>query len=301
MKFSGFFQIFLALAVLIGLAACGAAPKGKTYLVNIDDKGLILDGYDPVAFFTDSKPVKGNSAIRTTWHDAVYQFASDEHKKMFDANPEKYAPAYGGYCGYAVSQGHLAPISVDFWEIRDGRLILQNNKRAFDLWLKDSLSLQKAEKYWPELLSRNGKPFIPKEEKTGLVNRDADGLVAGGYDVVSYVTANKAEKGISEHTKLQGGGLYLFTSNDKKQMFSAEPDKYAPLYGAYCAFAMAQGKLAPVNPEIFLVSGGSLFLFNTAEDRDQFSKDVAGLKAKADANWTMFKSKYPNGKDGYGE
>ncbi len=296
-----FFKTQFALVVALALASCDAAPKGKTFLVNIDDKGVIMDGYDPVAYFTDSKPVKGDAAYKFDWHDATFQFASAEHKKLFEGNPEKYAPQYGGYCGYAVSQGHLAPIHVEFWEIRDGRLILQNNQRALDGWHNDPMSLQKADKYWPELLARSGKPFIPAEEKKGLVNRDNDGLVAGGYDVVSYVVDNKAVKGLPEHTKLQAGGLYTFTDNDKKQQFSAMPEKFMPQFGGYCAFGMTQGKLTPINPEIFLVVDGKLLLFENAETRDQFMQDNAGNLEKAAANWAALMAKYPNGKEGYGE
>ncbi|MEI6410493.1 MAG: YHS domain-containing (seleno)protein [Bacteroidota bacterium] len=293
------YLFYLALLAPLCFAACDAAPKGKTYLVNIDDKGIILDGYDPVAFFTDHKPVKGDERYNFSYHDATYWFATEDHKKMFADNPEKYAPQYGGYCGYAVSQGHLAPIHVEFFAILDGRLILQNNQRALDGWNSDSLSLKKADKYWPELLSRSGKPFLPADEKKGLVNRNANDLVAEGYDVVSYVLDNKAVKGDEKNVKPYSGGLYLFTSNEHKQMFSADPAKFAPLYGGYCSYAVSQGLLRPIDPMSFQIVDGHLLLQGSPAALAGFSKDIPGNKIKADQNWNTLVAKYPQGRTDY--
>lgn len=295
------YLLFLSLIATVFLSACDAEPKGKTYLVNIDDKGVILDGYDAVAFFTDQKPVKGSDKFTYTYHDAVYWFATQEHQKLFAANPEKYAPQYGGYCGYAVSQGHLAPIHVEFFAILDGRLILQNNQRALDGWNNDPMSLQKADKYWPDLLARSGKPFLPAEEKKGLVNRNAADAVAEGYDVVSYVLDNKAVKGDEKNVKPYNGGLYFFASNEYKQMFSAEPAKFAPLYGGYNAFAMSQGLLRPIDPVRFQIVDGHLLLLGAPEDLAGFNQDVPGNKTRADQNWSTLLAKYPQGKTGYDE
>ncbi len=293
------YLLFLSLLATLSRSACDADPKGKTYLVNIDDKGIILDGYDPVAFFTDQKPVKGSASFTFTYHDAAYWFANAEHQKMFAANPEKYAPQYGGYCGYAVSQGHLAPIHVEFFALLDGRLILQNNQRALDGWNGDAMSLQKADKYWPELLSRSGKPFIPAEEKKNLLNRNAADAVAEGYDVVSYLLEQKAVKGDEKNVKPYNGGLYFFTSNENKQMFSADPTKFAPLYGGYCAYAMSLGLLRPVDPMSFQIVDGHLLLHGAPSALASFSKDIPGNKAKADQNWSILLAKYPQGKSGY--
>ncbi len=295
------YLLFLSLFATTLFAACNAEPKGKTYLVNIDDKGIILDGYDAVAFFTDQKPVKGSASFSHTYHDAVYWFATEEHQKLFAANPEKYAPQYGGYCGYAVSQGHLAPIHVEFFDILDGRLILQNNQRALDGWNSDSMSLQKADKYWPDLLASSGKPFLPAEEKKVLVNRNNADAAAEGYDVVSYMLENKAVKGDEKNVKPYNGSLYFFASNDNKQLFSADPAKFAPLYGGYSSFAMSYGLLRPIDPMSFQIVEGHLLLQGSPEELARFSEDIPGNKAKADQNWTMLLAKYPQGKMGYDE
>ena len=96
-----------------------AATEPKS-IVNTDDNGVALQGYDPVAFFTDHKPVKGESDIHSTYKLATYYFASQDHQKLFDSDPAKYEPQFGGYCGYAASIDKISPISVDYWEIIDG-------------------------------------------------------------------------------------------------------------------------------------------------------------------------------------
>jgi YHS domain-containing protein len=175
MKTFLFTRNFLVHALMsLGIAAqigCDAEAKGDTYLVNIDKNGVILDGYDPVAFFRENKPVKGDPSHSYAWHDATYHFASAANKMEFEGNPEKYVPQYGGYCGYAVSLGHLAPIDVNYFSIVDGRLILQHNQRALDGWNTNAGSLQLADKYWPTFRKRK-KSFWSMSVMTDLLPKD---------------------------------------------------------------------------------------------------------------------------------
>jgi YHS domain-containing protein len=126
-------------------------------VVNTDNYGIALQGYDPVAYFTDHKPVKGVITYTSTYKRATYWFANAEHKKTFDADPAKYEPQFGGYCAYAASINTISPISPDYWEIVDGRLLLQHNQKAWDLWHKDSAgSLKMADANWPGLVKQYG-------------------------------------------------------------------------------------------------------------------------------------------------
>src|SRR5258708_1597168 len=84
----------------------GGDTGGKS-LVLKNKQGLAIQGYDPVAYFTDNKAVKGNPKVGSEYDGAKYLFANAEHKALFDANPAKYEPAYGGYCGYAASIDRL--------------------------------------------------------------------------------------------------------------------------------------------------------------------------------------------------
>lgn len=121
-------------------------------LINVDAQGLALQGYDPVAYFTDSRPTPGDPRFRSTYKGATYQFASAAHKTMFDSDPAKYEPQFGGFCGYAASINRVSPIGVEYWEILDGRLVLQHNEKAWSLWHKDVPgNLVKAEHNWPGL------------------------------------------------------------------------------------------------------------------------------------------------------
>jgi len=121
---------------LAGAALADQTPDHKVLLLKNKEGAAIL-GYDAVAYFTDSKAVKGNPKFQSEFDGAKYYFASADHKSLFDANLAKYAPAYGGYCGYAASIDRLSPIDPAWFQIIDGRLILQHNKKATDKFNAD--------------------------------------------------------------------------------------------------------------------------------------------------------------------
>jgi YHS domain-containing protein len=96
--------LFAAFLVLIAFASVAQNGKAPVYN-NVDASGVILDGYDAVGFFTDNKPVKGDQQFSATYEGATYYFASASNRDLFNANPEKYKPQFGGWCAYAVSLG----------------------------------------------------------------------------------------------------------------------------------------------------------------------------------------------------
>ena len=139
---------FLYLGALIAFAVLASAAD----IVNIDKNGFALQGYDPVAYFTDGKPVKGSPQFTASYKGATYQFASAEHKQLFEKSPAKYEPQFGGFCGYAASIDKLAPVEVEYFQVLHDRLILQHNKKAWELWHKDvEDNLKKADANWPTL------------------------------------------------------------------------------------------------------------------------------------------------------
>lgn len=91
-------------------------------------------GYDTVAYFTDNKAVKGNKKINYEWRGADWHFASTEHRDLFIAEPEKYAPQYGGYCAYAMSDGRLVGIDEDAFTIHEGELYLNYSNSVMKEW-----------------------------------------------------------------------------------------------------------------------------------------------------------------------
>jgi len=114
--------------------------------------GKAIRGYDPVAYFTQEKAVEGSPAHSIEYNGATWQFASAENRKLFAANPEKYAPAYGGYCAFAVANNYTASIDPDAWTIRDGKLYLNYSKIVRARWALDkSGNITAADQNWPGL------------------------------------------------------------------------------------------------------------------------------------------------------
>lgn len=96
--------------------------------------GLAIDGYDPVAYFTIGKAMRGNADFSTEYRGAVWQFMSEEHKAAFLAEPEKYAPQYGGHCAFAASKGYVAKSEGDQWSVVNGKLYLNYNQVIKSRW-----------------------------------------------------------------------------------------------------------------------------------------------------------------------
>jgi len=96
--------------------------------------GIALKGYDPVAYFTTGKPTPGTAEFSSSWNGASYRFASAANLHLFAADPEEYAPQYGGYCAYAISINRIADIDPSEWAIVDHKLYLNNNTFSQALW-----------------------------------------------------------------------------------------------------------------------------------------------------------------------
>ena len=144
----------------------------------------------------------------------------------------------------------------------------------------------------------------PSDESQGMAQADAaapgdvlvddNNVAAMGYDVVAYHSENAAQKGDPGITAEHDGVTYLFASEEHKQEFEANPDKYLPAYGGYCAFAVAaQGRRVPPNPESYKVQDGRLFLFTKGVFDGKEIDALAGweqnpdaMAQQADANWT---------------
>lgn len=107
-------------------------------------------GYDTVAYFTQNKAVKGDKKITFEWRGAEWHFSSEEHRDMFVANPEKYAPQYGGYCAYAMSDGRLVGIDEDAFTIHEGKLYLNYSKSVMKEWRSNMAQfIQEADALYP--------------------------------------------------------------------------------------------------------------------------------------------------------
>jgi YHS domain-containing protein len=149
--------LLIAAGSLFASAAALAAPPANTLKQGLfggrTDTAIL--GYDPVAYFTDGKPVKGQDALAFDYLGAKWKFASQAHLDLFKANPEKYAPQYGGYCAYGVSQDNLVSIEPDKFKIFEGKLYLNYDADVQAKWLKDVTGyITSADQKFPQLLQK---------------------------------------------------------------------------------------------------------------------------------------------------
>jgi YHS domain-containing protein len=279
-------KLFFLAASMLLVGMAHAQKHQAVYFNNVNADGVILDGYDAVAFYTDNKPVKGDATFQHKYENAIYYFASPEHLGLFQGNPEKYRPQFGGWCAYAVSLGRIAPIDVNNFSVVDGRLFIQHNQRAVNGWNKDVPgNIAKADKYWPAVSANNGQQITTEEEKVFYNNIDKDGVIIEGYDAVAYFTDKAPVKGRSEFSARYNGATYLFASQVHADMFKNNPEMYAPLYGSFCGYAMAFGRRRPVNPEYWNIVDGHLILQHSKGAWDLFNKDIPKFKMQADGQW----------------
>jgi hypothetical protein len=144
-------RVFFVVMLLLVYTCAGCTQK-PVPPVNRELDGLAIKGFDPVAYFTEGKPLQGLPEYETVWKGATWRFVNDEHRTMFIRSPEQYAPRYGGYCAYAVSRGKTADIDPDAWTIVNHRLYLNLNKDVQGLWDRDRQEyIRKADQNWPHL------------------------------------------------------------------------------------------------------------------------------------------------------
>ncbi len=148
--FSNTFSTLLAVTLLLFLAPLSLAkdPINTGWFSSV-----AIEGYDSVAYFTESKPVEGSSDFEYEWQGATWRFSSAENLALFKSDPEKYSPQYGGYCAYAVAIGKTAGIDPSQWSVVDGKLYLNYSKDIQEKWLSQRDSyIQQANANWPGVL-----------------------------------------------------------------------------------------------------------------------------------------------------
>ena len=154
-------HFFAVVTFLITLTAFAAQPPINTYgaggsfFTDPPRTDVAIKGYDTVAYFTESKAVKGSDQFQTTWKEAKWKFASKANLDAFKANPEKFAPQYGGYCAYGVAQGYLVKIEPEEFKVIDGKLYLNYDEDVSKKWKKDTAGyIKTANKNFPEALNK---------------------------------------------------------------------------------------------------------------------------------------------------
>lgn len=143
---------WLAAALLLVVLA---APLRSEQPAVSGPGGVALGGHDAVGYFTEGRPVPGDPRLALKWRGAVWLFASPETLLAFEMNPRAYAPRFGGYCAWALSEGLLAPGDPAAFAIRDGRLYLAHSPAFLARWLEDPEGrIEAAQVEWPAILRR---------------------------------------------------------------------------------------------------------------------------------------------------
>jgi hypothetical protein len=145
--------ILVVSAVGLSAAVWAGSPINTGHFGNV-----AIQGYDPVAYFTEGQARKGRKEHSHRWLGAVWRFSSEKHRNLFVANPQTYAPQYGGHCatGLAIHGGLTRDINPEAWTIVDGKLYLNYSKETNRLLTDNVVSLRKSEKAWKKRLSSGG-------------------------------------------------------------------------------------------------------------------------------------------------
>ena len=145
--------ILTGVALSIALASNALAAGVE---LNASSTGLALQGYDPVAYFTEGQATPGNWQITASYNDATYRFASEDHKAAFEADPEAYLPQYGGYCAFGAAMGFKFDGDPNQWKIVDGELYLNISKDIQERWLTDVPGyIVRADENWTDIADKD--------------------------------------------------------------------------------------------------------------------------------------------------
>jgi|RhiMetStandDraft_4_1073278.scaffolds.fasta_scaffold243549_1 hypothetical protein len=149
--------LYFSAAFLFFAATATAGADGAKPVAAGPDR-VAIRGYDTVAYFTDGKATKGSSSFEYAWDDAKWRFASADHRDMFIADPDRYAPQFGGFCAGAITGGVLMPANPEAWVIVGGKLYMVAGSQA-DLaeWKADAAeNIKQGDKQWPVAQARWG-------------------------------------------------------------------------------------------------------------------------------------------------
>jgi enamine deaminase RidA (YjgF/YER057c/UK114 family) len=260
-------------ATLVGLLfATVLVPDARS-----EEPKLSISGYDPVAYFTDGKPVQGKAEIEYLWHKLRWRFANSEHREMFTKDPDHYAPQYDGYCAMGVSNddaAHKDTVDPEAWAIVDDKLYLVHNQYWLGVWGEHSEEyIKRANASWQALADRAepaivGPPCPASPPTTKVALRDGGHWVVVGGQVARDKAGNVVGKGdlqlqIEQIGKNVGACLEAGGATVKDIVFTvsyvqqpAEFDKYADLRQRYFGPPSPDSTVVPMpqstNPDLLV-------------------------------------------------
>jgi YHS domain-containing protein len=261
---------------------------------NLDGKHLAIGGFDPVAYFPagGGEPTKGSKDVTAVYRGATYRFASAAHRDLFLASPSEFAPAYGGWCAYAMASGERVEVDPESFLIEDGSLLLfydglfADTRKSWGKEGPDALRA-KADAAW---LASAREPRLRDLAEFAHV----DGLALGGHDPVAYHSEGDAPKVVLGSDKIatrERGLTYRFASADNRLAFLAHPAHFEPAFGGFDALALANGAVAAGAAQHFgFTSDGRLVLFAAPADGAEASgvvweRERPRLEPLAEATW----------------
>jgi len=261
---------------------------------NLDGKHLAIGGFDPVAYFPEGggEPTKGSKDVTAVYRGATYRFSSAAHRDLFLASPSEFAPAYGGWCAYAMANGERVEVDPQSFLIEDGSLLLfydglfADTRKSWGKEGPDALRV-KADGAW---LASAAEPRRRALDEVAHV----DGLALGGHDPVAFRSADDAPKvvlGDAKFTTRERGLTYHFASAQNRLAFLAHPAHFEPAFGGFDALALASGTVAPGAAQHFgFTSDGRLVLFAAPAEGAEapgvvWGRERARLEPLAMAAW----------------
>ena len=287
-------------ALALSLLACPAlAQEAKrpadTHLVA--ESSVAIAGFDPVSYFPEggATPTIG-SAEHAIDHDGItYRFASDANAELFNKNPERYQPMFGGWCAWAMARDQRVEVDPKSYSIVAGHLFLffSNDKR--DEWFAQ------VDRDVPNGV-KNWRAFAGEDENARLgaalthahdtYNLESKRLGLKGYDPVAYFPegGSKPAKGEKKLTVTFRNVDYRFASPKNAERFRQNPTRYEPAYGGWCAWAMAENDLTDIDPKSYIITDdGRLYVFYNGlfgDTRKQWLSYGSDRTPEADANWS---------------
>lgn len=265
--------------------------------LNLAKNGLALDGYDPVAYFPEggSDPSKGAKTRTVEYRGATYRFANDANRERFRGEPSRFAPAYGGWCAYAMASDDRVEIDPESFLIEDGSLLVFFDGFFADTrksWRKEGPDelRPKADGFW--------NSFADEARHRDLLGyAHEDGLALGGYDPVTYSVANEAGELVPRagDAKLQvteRGLTYRFANAANRDLFLSAPSTFEPACGGWDPVRLIAGTAIAPDPMRFAhTADGRLVLFAAPADGapdpiEAWNADRSALESRAAAAFT---------------
>ncbi len=275
-------------AILVLLFAFGMSPAAAAPCSDYEAKtaSVALGGYSPVSYQQKNKAEKGSPRYSVHVHGKTYYFTGLDQERLFLNNPEKYLPAFDGYCAYGLAKDAKFESNPETFKLVGGRTFLFLNDgetNTHELWeAENERDLARAANFNWERMTGEGPLAhynLPPGSRLGLQ----------GYCPVAYFAVGKAVKGSPEYTEEYRGVTYQFVNADAAKEFRRNPAKYEPAFGGWCATGMMVEQKFPIDPDSFKIVDGRLFLFKKDDTVDALKiwneTDEAEAVGKATAYW----------------